>query len=180
MAVTTLAGHVSRALDFYKKDSIYYVIGHRNEWNKSQDAPDASDDVNDQNPPTPKNTDTIKDIIGYQKVTSKFLVVKDDTGTIQYKNQKWKIVQESDAISNGARWVYITTYIDYNNLPINLSYRQIGVVTGLSVKSGVSPTKLSLLPNEIGNSGLLEVLDNRTPIYRDADQRERLSLIIEF
>lgn len=176
MAVTTLKGHISRALDFYNKDSIYFVIGHRNSWNKATDAPSASGTVDDNNPPAPKDTDTISDVIGYQKVNSKFLVKKDDSGTIVYKGQKWKIVTKEEALTQGAKWVYLTTYIEYNNLPVNLSYRQIGICTG------VIPSKVkdSLLPSEVTNPGLLEVLDNRTPIYRDTDQRERLSIIIEF
>ena len=53
MAITLLKGHVSRALDFYNKNSIFFGIGKTTAW---ADPSDSS--ISDYKPPTPKNTDS--------------------------------------------------------------------------------------------------------------------------
>lgn len=170
MAVTLLRGHVSRALDFYNKTSIYFGIGKTTPWE------------DEYNPPTPVNTDEMQEAAGYKKVESKFLVIPDEDGTgeLTYRNTKWKIVPYDQALDRGARWVYISSYVAYNEFPIDMSYRQVGVFTGLTAKSSVATGKTNLLPSEVEDTGIPEVLDNRTPVYREADQREKLIVIIEF
>lgn len=56
MAVTTLKGHVSRALDFYNKPDIYMGIGKTTPWE------------DEYNPPTPATTDELTEPAGYKKV----------------------------------------------------------------------------------------------------------------
>lgn len=171
MACTLIHGHVSRALDFYNKSDIYMGIGKTTPW-----------DEGESSPPTPVNTDSLQEVAGYKKVESKFLVIPDDTGTgeLTYQNQRWKIVPYDQALEKGARWVYISTYIAYSEFPTDLVYRQIGVFTGLKVKPGVESSSYALTPDQVSDPGIGEALDNRTPIYREADQRERLTLVIEF
>lgn len=177
-AVTLLKGHVSRALDFYNKNDLYIGIGKTTEWG----------DKNDQGneiAPIPVNTDELLEVAGYKKVESKFLVrpAKDDEvnlAEIVYQGKKWKIISYNDALSEGARWVYISTYLSYSDFPIDLVYRQISTFSGLKPKDGVESGKFVLFPEEVESPGIPEMLDNRTPVYREADQREKLSVIIEF
>lgn len=170
MAVTTLKGHVSRALDFYNKTSIYFCLGRTTPWD------------DETKPPVPTNTDDMETPAGYKLIESKFLVVPstDNTGEITYRDSKWKIVPYDKALEQGARWVYVMSYIAYDEFSTDLIYRQIGVYTGLTKAAGVASGKSNLLPSEVENPGILEVLDNRTPVYRELDQRESLSVIIEF
>lgn len=168
MAVTTLDGHVSRALDFYNKSEIYFGIGRTTPWE------------DESKPPDPKNTDKMVEPIGYKKVESKFLVKPDPTGELTYRSTKWKIITPDQAIAQGARWVYTSTVLSYEELPTNVSYRQVATYTGLVRKTGVDANKYNLAASEVHDPGIIEVLDNRTPIYRDADQRETLVIIVEF
>lgn len=171
MAITTLKGHVSRAMNLYDIDSIWFVVGHGNAWPEGDD-----------NPPVPKNTDELEDPKGYKKVESKFLCrpVKDEEhGEINYRGGSWKIIEKEQAPEEGARWVYLMSNLAYEELPTDIVYRQIGVITGLKPSSG-NEQKLVLKPDEVEDAGLLEVLDNREPVYRDIDQREQLSIIMEF
>lgn len=168
MAVTTLKGHVSRALDFYNKDNIFMGVGKVTPWS------------DDYTPPVPDPTDDLLEPAGYKEVESKFLVVPDPEGELTYRRTKWKIVKPEDALEQGARWVFLSTFLTYEELPTDISYRQIGAFTGLIRDEKVPAGKVSLLPTEVSDQGILEVLDNRTPIYREADQREQLVLIIEF
>lgn len=170
MAVTTIKGHVSRAMDFYNKSSIYFCIGKTSAW------------IDEKNPPDPLNTDDMTEPAGYKLIESKFMVMPDTTGTgeITYRDTRWKIVPYDQALAKGARWVYVVSYIAYTEFDIDLVYRQIGVYTGLEKAEGVASGKTNLTPEEVKNPGILEVLDNRTPVYRELDQREKLSVIIEF
>lgn len=93
------------------------------------------------------------------------------------------------AMVEGAKYVYVDCYLNYDEFPIvdtenkPLSYRQIGLCTGVTpntediLKSAAySNTGVS----EYTSLGTLEILDNRVPSTRDINQREQLSLIIEF
>ena len=168
MAVTTLKGHVSRALDFYNKADKYFCIGRKTAWPV------------ETAPPVPVSTDEMQEVVGYKKVESIFMVKPDDAGSLTYRGIKWKIVDPANAASEGARWVYISSFIAYSDLPTDISYRQVGLTTGLVKETGVPDGKYALLPAEVKTTGLLEEIDNRTPVYRDPDQREQLVLVIEF
>lgn len=182
MAIVTLKGHVSRALDFYNKDSIYFKIGKTTSWVDSDRSPDqpTSDVVDDNNPPWPTVTSEIDDVLGFKKVEGKFLVKPDDNGTLVYRDTKWKIYQPTEGYDNGCRWVYVTATISYEELPVDKSYRQIGIVTGVVPKEGIPVGKYNLLPSEVIDEGVLEVLNNRKPIIRSADLRETLNMVVEF
>lgn len=181
MAICTLQGHVSRAIDFYNKDDMFVCIGKSSPW--TSDDMDSYDDSRDyeQYPPAPKNTDVMKEVIGYKRIEFRSLVVQDDVnGTLEYRGTKWRIVPITDALEEGARWVYISTELSYNELPTTLPYRQVGVYTGLKLNDGVNPAIYAVLPDQVKSTGILEVIDNRKPVYRDSDVREKIKLILEF
>ena len=121
MAIATLKGHVSRALDFFNKSNIYYGIG------KSTAC------VDEFNPPLPLETDDLEETIGYKKAESIFLVVPDEEGAITYKDTSWRVVSPSNALTEGARWVYVSTYLSYDELPVDITYRQTAVLDRKSV-----------------------------------------------
>lgn len=168
MAITTIGAHVSRALDFLGKQDIYFAISRTSPWE------------DDNNPPSPNSdTTSLDEIIGFKKLDSIQLVIPDTAGTISYRESNWKPIPKEDAYTQKAKWVYIETTIRYDELPPGF-YRQIGVYTGLVPKDGVDPGKTALLPDEVANAGVLEVVDNRKPSNRLEDQKEKLTMIIEF
>lgn len=172
MAVVTIKGHVSRAMDFYNKEDIHFCIGKSTPWD------------NENSPPVPKNTDEIQDALGYKLIESKFLVIPVENENaayeLMYRQTKWKIVPYEEALEKGARWVYIMSFIAYDEFPVDIVYRQIGVYTRLVRKSGVPDNQAALTPDEVEDPGILEFLDNRRPIYRELDQREKIAVVIEF
>lgn len=185
MAILTMRGHISRAMDFYNKDSIYAAIGKSSKWQQGDckelegDGFDPTKDY-DQYPPAPAITDDLLEVIGFKKIEFRSMVVQDENGTLEYRGSKWKIVTPEDALSEGARWIYLSTTLTYNELPTSLPYRQVGIYTGLQPNDDIPDTQYVLLPEEVKDEGILEVLDNRKPIYRDNDIRETLKLILEF
>ncbi len=158
MAICTIKGHVSRAIDFFNKgNSMFVGIGKSKPWDASS-VKDYDPKIDyEQYPPAPSNTDELLEIIGYKQIEFRALVVQDNVnGTLEYRGTKWRIVPESDAIKEGARWVFISTELTYNELPTTVPYRQVGVFTGLRRASGVSTAKYALLPNEVADNGILE------------------------
>lgn len=238
MAIATNGGHVSRALDFYKTEGKYFIIGGTEPWR-------------DESTPTPPSLHDYKmnDVVALKKVYNTFLVVPDENGTIEYRTQNWKKVSEpfSTRISSSgvsinskvipveslagivegvklrinnyyegrvqsisglnitldtpapveipagsiveggayveeAKYVYIDAYLNYDEFPI-VRYRQIGLCTGVTpnTEETLRAARYSTTGvDEYSSLGVLEVLDNRVPSTRDIDQRELLSLIIEF
>lgn len=86
------------------------------------------------------------------------------------------------AYVEGAKHVYIECSLSYDQFPI-VTYRQVGVQTK------VLPNTNDILRsaaysgsglNEYTSLGNLEILDNRSPTVREPDQREVISLIVEF
>lgn len=180
MAICTLKAHVSRALDFYNKDSIYFCIGKTSEWD-STDVEDYDSTVDyDQNPPLPTNTSDMSEVIGYKRIEFKSPVVQDDNGTLEYRGTKWRVVNPESAVEEGARWIFLSAGLTYNELPADKPYRKIGVYTGLTPNDDVSSAQYALLPSQVSDPGLLEVIDFRRPIWRDTDVRERICLVLEF
>jgi len=171
-SVMTTLGHVNRAIDFFSKPDKYFAIGRTTPW------PD------ENNPPNPTGNETsVEEVIGYKAVTEQYFVKPDpnaneSNGGIYYRGQWYaKTTDPNEAKSGGYKWVYLSTIIAYDELPLQ-TYRQVGVYVGLQKAKGVD--KSNLLPSEVADPGTLEVIDNRKPQYRSIDQREKLSVIIEF
>ena len=168
MATTTINGHVSRALDFFDRNDIYFSIGRPDPWEDESFPPAPTIAAQDLDNP-----------IGFKKVETIYMVVPDAEGEIAYRDRRWKVVPADEAIAKGARWVYIDAYLRYDELPLS-DYRQIGVYSRLVKQDGVSSGKMNLLPEEVKHRGILEVIDNRKRVSRQIDQKEALSLVIEF
>ena len=117
-------------------------------------------------------------IVGLKQVSTKHMVVQDPTGTITYNGQKWLIIDPNDAYDLNCRWVYVEATFEYDELPLN-DYRQLGVFTGVIREGSVPGGQVALLPSEIADTGIMEVLDNRKVVYRAIDQKEVVSYIVE-
>ena len=65
------------------------------------------------------------------------------------------------------------------DLPLG-RYRQIGLYAGLTKAAGVLAGKYALLPSEVADNGILEMIDNRQDTNRLADMKDTLRLVIEF
>lgn len=172
LPVTTIAGHTSRAISFYELNHIYFGIGKTSAWDGE------TNDGFTVPLPSPSAT-TLDELVGMKLCSTKAIVYPDDDGTIVYRTQTWRKVTPEDAIKLGAHWVYIEATIDYDELPA-VSYREIGVFTRVQLNDGVASNKSVLLPSDIKDTGILEVIDQRKVITRNEDSRDTFSMIIEF
>jgi hypothetical protein len=82
-------------------------------------------------------------------------------------------------VSERCRACLIGTWIRYDELPL-FPYRVVGVFNRLVVAAGVPSTTTALLPNQVQDPGFLECVQYRQPFSRNIDQREYLSVIMEF
>ena len=171
LPITTTMGHVSRAISFQELPNVYFGLGRTSPWENESD-PDFS-------APLPSVTATeLDELIGLKKVDVKSLVVPDEDGTIIYRDRTWRRISADEAIALGAHWVYIEASVLYEELPAT-AYRQIGVFSRVKPKDSVVSTSI-LMPDDIQNLGVLEILDQRKVVTRNADSRDTFSMIIEF
>lgn len=81
MAIATNGGHIARALDFYNTAGKYFIIGGTQPWE------------DESNPPAPSVVDfKLTDVVGLKRVDNTHLVIPHPDGSIQYRDQNWKIV----------------------------------------------------------------------------------------
>jgi len=167
MATTTLKSHTLRAMEFILKTDVYFVLAKSSTWP-------------DEENPTPETPETELDTpITYKKVQQVYLVIPDDEGTIEYGDTFWSVVPEENALAELARWVFIRSSFEYDEHPL-VTFRQVGVVSGLVPKETVPPGQMALDPDEVEDPGVLEIIDNRAVMTRKEDQREVISFIVEF
>ena len=81
MAIATNSGHIARALDFYNTPGKYFIIGGTTPWE------------NESAPPAPEVSEfKLRDVVGLKKVDNVHMVIPHPSGSIQYRDQNWKIV----------------------------------------------------------------------------------------
>lgn len=85
----------------------------------------------------------------------------------------WGILAEK------CRACFIGTWIRYDELPL-FPYRVVGIFNRLVKAEGVASNVTALLPNQVENPGILECVQYRQPFSRNIDQREYLSVVLEF
>jgi hypothetical protein len=179
----------ARAIDFYKKTSIYFGLAKTTAW-KASDYADSSLVPADpeKKPPVPRGTDTFtSEVVGYRKADKVYLIVPyngvdavpQGTIIIEYADTKWRVVSEANAKAEKVKHVYVETTI----LPTDFAsttYRKVAVFSGLTRKTGVDAGKFQLLPTEVQDQGFMEILDYRQFSNLNGSNKEFLSFITQF
>ena len=73
--------------------------------------------------------------------------------------------------------MYLTTTLEFEELPL-VAFRQIGLYTGLTHNGDFNISVVS--PDNVLDYGVLDFIDYGPPRYRQMDQKEQLTLIIQF
>lgn len=165
-ACTTKDFHVNRAKEFYSKGRLFFALAKEEDWEDSQVQ-------------TPNYNTELEGVWGYKRVETKYLVVPDENGDLVFQRQRFRIVSPDEANEQGARWLYIMSYVNYDELPFK-TYHQIGIVSDVTFKEGVAEGTMAVTPDEVEFPGYLEIINNRKGVGREPDLREQLALVIEF
>lgn len=169
MAITTISGHVQRAIDFYKNNSNLFIgAGNQTPWEDEEHIPS----------PLPSITE-LSEFFGMKRISVKYLVVPSDSGTIRYSGQNFEVIGLSDAIPRKCRWVYVEASFDYDEIPLK-NYGSLGVFLNPTFKPGVDTTKDAFSVDDIESTGQLLVADYNKQTQRKSFQREINSFILEF
>jgi hypothetical protein len=166
MAVKTTQHHVQQAVRFKSLPGLFFCIGRSQAW------PDG-----DVPPPLDESMSAVDGPIGYKRVQRLLHLVPDSSGGFEFNETTWREVDEADAYTEGAIYLYLETRLKPSDFPA-VQYRQVGLYSGLIQTPG-SPANV-LLPNEVTDPGFLEVIEFRAPVVRAPDQDEILSLILRF
>lgn len=116
---------------------------------------------------------------GFKACDQVLLVIPDAAGAIDYRGQKWTSVAPEDAARLGVRHVFVSATFAYAELPLGVTYRQVGIFSGLVRHTGVADSVLALLPSQVDDPGLMELVDNRTPVTRVSSLREEYEYLLE-
>lgn len=172
MAIATFNSHIEQAKYVVSKaNSIYLTIGKTTPWS------------NETNPPQPdEKTTTLQEVIGYKKASKVTLVrpavspQDDNKSLITYGNKSWVEVSTKDAVTEGAKWVYMECSIVGDELPLG-TYRQSGFVVDLVPNSGIS--KFNLVPSEVQSPGTLMFFENKQFQNRTAQTTAKERFVVE-
>lgn len=166
-AIITNINRIQRTYDFAQK-VLYFGIGRLTNW---------SDETL---PPTPAFTSTqIEELNFIAKVENLKYIIPDEEGEIYYINTRWTEIAENDIYAQNCYNLYLDVTLDYDNYPI-IDYRQVGLLENPTDIYDEICRQNKYLVNEINSQGILHYLDNRVVTYRQLNQQERISAILEF
>lgn len=149
----------------------------------------------ENNPPVPDEKQTeITELIGLQRVDSyKFAKVIPNPTTLQkktgiyYKGLYYSVTQDSNiALAEGYTSVMVQVTLDRDtveSIPVDVTFRQVGLYVGVNasadeIKYGITRAQWDNKPE--ADRGMLEVIDNRKPLGRQADQEEEIYILLDF
>ena len=196
--VATYASHVGKAINFFfNTPNLMFAIGRSTPWGDLPGEHSEDQLIDDNNPPYPSLDATdIFEIIGYKRCTNKYFVIPDETSpepivdgvhwrkisldTVPSDEEAAKLLLIDKVKTYKARWIYLDFQLDPNDF-VGFTYRQIGLYSDLKILPPATQSMKIYTPDLIQTgSGILEVVQNRKPVARQIDQRELVSVVLEF
>lgn len=170
LPIITNTAHCSRALALMEQGNLFFGIGRTTPWEYENEEGFI--------PPEPDlDAENLDELIGLKKAERVSMVIPDENGEIEYANIKFKTLTKEEALKLKSRWVLIETTIYFEELP-PVAYRQIGLFSRVTPVTGMENSNL-LLPKDIKDIGVLEVINNRKAVTRQSDTKDTYFIIIE-
>lgn len=170
LPIITNAAHCARALALVEQGNLYFGLGRTTPWE--------NEELAEFMPPSPDvDAKTLDELIGMKKASRVTMVEPSENGEIEYSDKRFTTLTQEQALEKQARWVLIETRIEFEELP-PVSYRQIGIFSRVKTTEG-NENKNVLLPDEIENVGILEILNNRKVVTRQSDTKDSYTMIVE-
>lgn len=166
MPTLTTSHHVAQALRALAATNKYLGIGRTTAW------------ADELSPPLPAGSATaLTEPVCYAPLSRATLVVPDVAGDLAFDGATWRTVSPANAYAEGAVRLYLEGRLEYDDAPL-VVFRQVGFFTGLTPATGAGAGVL--LPSQVADPGVLEVLDHRRPVYRAADKVDIVAVMVQF
>lgn len=170
LPIITNTAHCSRAIAFVEQGDIFIGIGRTSPWEGENEEGFV--------PPEPNlNAENLDELIGMKRADRVSFVMPDEHGEIEYANIKFKTLSKAEALKEKSRWVLVECTIYFDELP-PVAYRQIGIFSRVQVEDGQGKKRI-LMPDDIKDVGILEVLANRKVTTRQSDTKDTYFMVIE-
>ena len=169
MGCTTYVGRARRALMTKQNSTFWVAVARTTIW------------PNEQSPPSPSpGVTSIDEPICFVKADNvRLCKLVNSGGDINHLGQAYQFVDDTNAISEMARFLYLhAEFHPAQGQPYG-SFRQIAVFSGLVPKAGYE-SDLWLAPTNVQNPGVLEYLDNDVVTVMSLTKYEVVPIIIEF
>jgi hypothetical protein len=185
MSVITNKQKVLLANKFIEQGPLTLGIGKSDVWLSP---------YNDNFPePASAATEIFDDVIAYKfigagaviddvrQTTIAYAKVDNENGTVEYQGSLYRITTSfSEALNDPTgpfTSVYIKATLIRNEVDTTTSFRKVGVF--LDTDATYDANGIAL-PGDVTSQGTLIIIDNRKPLFRNADQSEVLELMIPF
>lgn len=196
--VATYCSHVNRALNFhFNTKNLMFGIGRSTPWGEKPGETSGTVLIDEKHPPYPSLDMTeVEELIGYKRINNMFFVVPDETSVEPIVDGvKWRKIAVSNPSPDPevaktelinlvkqekSRWIYIDAFLDPTDF-VGFTYRQLGLYSDLKILPPATNSQIIFNPEHIQTgSGFLEVVQNRSPVTRQIDMREMISVVLEF
>lgn len=193
---------VDAALRFKRLPQLWLAVGRTTPWADEIHPPNENDfRVN----PSFINMVQPDEIIGFKRVEVAQLCVPDVDGEVRYKTpggeiQRYKLIDDVEAMDRVARWVYVRASLDYvernsagDGIIGFVTYRQTAIMSDIKPLTPykdevvLSPNHVEVYPADYPVErlrgkvkGQMVFLANHTPRVRDATLRDITEIVREF
>jgi len=175
MAIQTITGHITQAINFSQQSSLYFELAKQTDWSDPS-SPDSE----------VSSTTDLPDSQAFVSVVNKFLVYdngvttkQEDTDTyIIYKGHQWNIATTENAVANKAYYVVLIGNLSVGVLP-SFKYTQIGIRQGTVLASNVASQDYAKASDVTTKGSLLYYENRQLETYTDAT-RKNIKYMIKF
>lgn len=202
MPIVPYTGMVDSAIRFKSQPALWVAIGRTTPW------------INEAKPPNENDFNTYPqfinmhqpdELIGFKRIEVAQLCVPDIDGEVRYKApggqiQRFKLIDDTEALDLMARWVYIRASFDYvernsagEGIIGFVTYRQTAIFSDLKVlkpyqeEIAVSPSQVETYPPDYPVERLRNKVKGRMVYYcnhhareRDVTMRDIIEIVREF
>lgn len=158
---------VLAALDLKNQHTFWLAVGRTTTPWSDEENPD--DEI--------LTTTDIIEIAGYKLADVVSLVKLDGGGPIAFNGQNYSLVNDVDAFTEGARFLYIKASLTHDQFPV-VAFRQTAVYADLTPNGGHEADD-PILPGDVSDNGILIYYRNHVVRTRDTDIVDIIELVME-
>ena len=197
MPITPFSGMVDAALRFKRLPQLWLAIGRTTPWVDEAHPPNENDF---QANPAFINMVQPDELIGFKRIEVAQLCVPDANGEVRYRSQRYKLIDDIEAMDRMARWVYVRASLDYverntagDGVIGFVTYRQTAIMSDIKPLAPyvdevvLSPNQVETYPLDYPIArlagkvkGQMVFLANHPPRVRDATLRDITEIVREF